>query len=243
MKQFKKRNSVVINYKKTNDSNGLNDNKREFNMKKSFRVKDINEFLFEDLQIKDYMNTDFFLKINEKYFRALLLNEKNELMKNFYIRQIKILNSVEDKNIFNCKKCFKRIKHQKLISQLSIEQFNKTVETIKIFIDKLLTNFEKKEIIPYYIKIICKLIDIFIQKKFDKISSTKKDSLICQFLFGTLILPILENPDICNSIGDMIISINTRGILLNIYDVLKHLIEGCLFNSNDNIYYPNLTHL
>ena len=79
MKQFKKRNSVVINYKKTNDSNGLNDNKSEFNMKKSFRVKDINEFLFEDLQIKDYMNTDFFLKINEKYFRALLLNEKNEL--------------------------------------------------------------------------------------------------------------------------------------------------------------------
>lgn len=238
LKQFKKRNSVVINYKKTNDSNGLNDNKSEFNMKKSFRVKDINEFLFEDLQIKDYMNTDFFLKINEKYFRALLLNEKNELMKNFYIRQIKILNSVEDKNIFNCKKCFKRIKHQKLISQLSIEQFNKTVETIKIFIDKLLTNFEKKEIIPYYIKIICKLIDIFIQKKFDKISSTKKDSLICQFLFGTLILPILENPDICNSIGDMIISINTRGILINIYDVLKHLIEGCLFSSNDNIYYP-----
>ena len=40
-KQFKKRNSVVINYKKTNDSNGLNDNKSEFNMKKSFRVKDI----------------------------------------------------------------------------------------------------------------------------------------------------------------------------------------------------------
>ena len=79
MKQFKKRNSVVINYKKTNDSNGLNDNKSEFNIKKSFRVKDINEFLFEDLQIKDYMNTDFFLKINEKYFRALLLNEKNEL--------------------------------------------------------------------------------------------------------------------------------------------------------------------
>ena len=36
----------------------------------------------------------------------------------------------------------------------------------------------------------------------------------------------------------MIISINTRGILINIYDVLKHLIEGCLFNSNDNIYYP-----
>ena len=175
LKQFKKRNSVVINYKKTTDLNGLNDNKSEFDMKKSFRVKDINEFLFEDLQIKDYMNTDFFLKINEKYFRALLLNEKNELMKNFYIRQIKILNSVEDKNIFNCKKCFKRIKHQKLISQLSIEQFNKTVETIKIFIDKLLTNFEKKEIIPYYIKIICKLIDIFIQKKFDKISSTKKD--------------------------------------------------------------------
>ena len=65
----------------------------------------------------------------------------------------------------------------------------------------------------------------------------KKNSLICQFLFGILILPILENPDSCNSIGEMIISLNTRSILINIYDILKHLIEGCLFNSKENIYY------
>ena len=130
------------------------------------------------------------------------------------------------------------MRRQKIISISSIEQYNKTIEIIKNFIDKLLTNLEKREIIPYYIKIICKLIDVFIQKKFNKISASNKNSLICQFLFGTLILPIIENPDICNSISDMIISINTRGILINIYDVVKHLIEGCLFNSNDNIYYP-----
>ena len=35
----------------------------------------------------------------------------------------------------------------------------------------------------------------------------------------------------------MIISLNTRNILNHIYIVLSHLIEGELFNSNDNIYY------
>ena len=238
-KQFKKRNSYVVNYKKMNNSSQfINSNKIESNMLKSFKAKNINGYINDNLQIKDYINKDFFFNINEKYFKALLFKEKNELMKNFFIRQIKILNSTEDKTIFSCHKCFERFRHQKIISKLAVEQYNKTVETIKNFIDKLLTNLEKKEIIPYYIKITCKLIDIHIQKKFYKISKMQKNSLICQFLFGTLILPILENPDICNRIGEMIISLNTRGILINIYDVLKHLIEGCLFNSNDNIYYP-----
>ena len=244
LKNFSKRNSQVIDIKKISTINNINNinrltsnNINELNRLQSFRVKNINEIFQEDLQIKDYINSDFFFCINEQYFRALLRNEKNEIMKNFYLKQIKIINSSEDKNIFSCHECYKRIKNQKIISKLSVEQYNKTVETIKNFIDKLLNNLEKKDIIPYYIRIICKLIDILISKKFEKISKIKKNSLICQFLFGILVLPILENPDSCNSIGEMIISLNTRSILINIYDILKHLIEGCLFNSKENIYY------
>ena len=98
-KQFKKRNSEVINYRKVNTISNkfTNNNKNGMNMIKSFRVKNIKEYFFEDLQLKDYINIDFFLNINEKYFRTLLFTEKKELMKNFYIKQIKILNSVEDK--------------------------------------------------------------------------------------------------------------------------------------------------
>ena len=238
-KQSNKRNSEFYSFK--NNSNNLKTNKdmRRTTINKSpgFKMKKINELFNKDIQIKKYINKDFFFNINEFYFKALLSSEKDETMKSFYIKQIKILNSSKDKNIFSCHSYFQKMKYRKIISKLAVEQFNKMVETINNFIDKLLTNLEKKEIIPFNIRIICKFIDVHISKKFKNISKTKKNNLICNFLFRILIFPILENPDLSLFIGDMIISSNTRNILHNIYQVLSHLIEGELFNSNDNIYY------
>ena len=231
-----KRKSEIISFKNINPVKDKN------NINKRYSIKNINEFLVlddlqNDLQIKNYINKDFFFNINEHYFKSLLSSEKDEIMKSFYIKQIRILNSSKDKNIFTCHNYFKKMKYGNIISKLAIEQFNKMVEVINNFIDKLLNNLEKIEIIPYYIRIICKYIDILISKKFKNISKIQKNSLISSFLFRILIFPILENPDINNSLGDIIISLNTRGILQNIYFVLSYLIEGELFNSNDNIYF------
>ena len=97
LKNFSKRNSQVIDIKKISTINNINNinrltsnNINELNRLQSFRVKNTNEIFQEDLQIKDYINSDFFFCINEQYFRALLRNEKNEIMKNFYLKQIKI---------------------------------------------------------------------------------------------------------------------------------------------------------
>ena len=88
LKNFSKRNSQVIDIKKISTINNINNinrltsnNINELNRLQSFRVKNINEIFQEDLQIKDYINSDFFFCINEQYFRALLRNEKNEIMK------------------------------------------------------------------------------------------------------------------------------------------------------------------
>ena len=204
--------------------------------------KNINDLLPENFQIKNYIHEYFFMNINENYLRSLLYSEKNEIMKSFYIKQIKILNSSKNKNIFNCHDYFKRMVSENKISQLAVEQFNKMIEIIDNFLDKFLTNLENKEIIPFTIRMICLFINEKISKKFKNISKIMKNSLINKFLFGILIFPILENPDLCNSYGNMIISLNTRNILNNIYNVLSHLIEGELFNSNDNAFFTIFNH-
>ena len=237
-KQAKKRNSEIIDYK--NSDSKKNETARKsvaINKISEFKIKNINDLNNENLQIKNYINKDFFFNINENYFKGLLSSEKDEIMKSFYIKQIKILNFSKDKNIFSCHGYFNRMKITKNISKLAVEQFNNIVGVINNFIDKLLNNLENKDIIPFNIRIICKFIEIQLSKKFKNISKIQKNSLICNFLFRILIFPILENPDLCFYIGDMIISLNTRNILHNIYKVLSHLIEGELFNSNDNIYF------
>ena len=49
-----------------------------------------------------------------------------------------------------------------------------------------------------------------------------------------MILPVLENPDINNASTRMIISLNTRKILAHINMVLKKIIRGEFFNSEEN---------
>ena len=197
----------------------------------------INGMNYENTSINKVINKDFFENINENNLKKLLENETNEIMKNFYIKQIKILNTNDNPDFYNSNKYFELMKEKKFISRLSIEQFNKCFELITTFIDKLLKNLENSIIIPYNIKAICKFIDILIHKKFKSISRIQSNSLICRFLFDKLLLPVLENPDINNSAINMILSLNTRKILIYVYEVLKNIIRGELFNCEQNKYF------
>ena len=235
--KLKKRRSEIILYNPINNfPNKNNNNIMPTNSLKFFKGNDINDII-NDLELKNYIHEDFFFNINAHYFKSLLVSEKNEIMQHFYIKQINKLYSYKNQNIFSCHEYYTRIKSKKILSVLAVEQFNKLVETITNFIDSLLLNLEKKEIMPYKIRVICKYINILISQKFIKLTKMQKNTLICNYLFGILIIPLLESPDILNSLGDMIISINTRNILCYISIVLKHLIQGELFNSKDNYFY------
>ena len=211
--------------------------KKEDNSINTGNVYVVNQTKFEKIPLKNFINKNFFENINKNYLKRLLEFEKNEIMKIFYIKQIKILNSNNNADFFNCNSYYEKMKERKLISRLSIEQFNKSYEIITKFIDKLLNNLENKVIIPYNIKAICKFINILIQKKFKNISRLQCNALICRFLFDKLILPVLENPDINNSAKKMILSLNTRTLLISVNDVLKKLIRGELFNSEQDNYF------
>ena len=183
--------------------------------------------------LKKDINEDLFNDINEKFIRKKLKEEKDEIMKHFYVRQLRKLQAAKNSDLFNGNKFYDKLKKENKIYKSSVEEFNKSYHLIINFINDLLSNLENNTIIPYSIKVICKFIYQLLMKRFKNITKIQCNILICRYLFDKLIFPVLQNPDI-NDVGkDMIVSFNTRKTLNNIYDVCKKLVRGELFSIND----------
>ena len=195
---------------------------------------DIN--LISKVPLKKEINPDLFNNINEKFIRDRMEKETDEIMKHFFVRQLRKLRASKNPDLFNGNQYYEKIKKQKKIFKSRVMQFNKSYTMIIDFINELLTNLENNTIIPYSIKVISKFIDILLKKKFKNISKIQCNILICQFLFDKLIFPVLQNPDINDAGKDMIISFNTRKSLSNIYAVCKKLVRGELFSIEDKDY-------
>ena len=186
--------------------------------------------------LKKEINSDLFNNINEKFIRDKIEKETNEIMKHFYVRQLRKLQASKNPDLFNGNKYYEKMKMQKKIYSFAVTQFNKSYSLVINFINELLTNLENDTIVPYSIKVICKFIYKLLKRRFKNISKMQCNILICQFLFDKLIFPVLQNPDINDAGKDMIISFNTRKSLSNIYVVCKKLVRGELFSIEDKDY-------
>ena len=185
---------------------------------------------YESKSIDQFLDQRFFTIITENSLTILLNNEKDEFMRHFYIKQLKIIKSNKNPNIFNCNDYyFKKMVKAKYISKKSIDYYNEGYKKTTLFINKLLENLTLKNGIPYYIKVICKIIYNLVQKKFKNLPEMKIINLICRFFFDKLIIPILENPECSNTAKNMMISLETRKNLSQISIVLTKLIRGELF--------------
>ena len=195
-----------------------------------------NKNYINNIPLKKEINSDLFNNINEKFIRDRMEKEEDEIMKHFYVRQLRKLQASKNPDLFNGNQYYEKIKSHKKIYKFAVTQFNKSYSSIINFINELLTNLENDTIVPYSIKVISKFIYILLKKRFKNISTIQCNILICQFLFDKLIFPVLQNPDI-NDVGkDMIISFNTRKSLSNIYVVCKKLVRGELFSIEDKDY-------
>ena len=188
------------------------------------------------VSFKKALTSDLFNNINEEFIKDKIEKETDEIMQHFYVIQLCELQASRNPNLFNGSQYYEKMKMQKKIYKTAINQFNKSYISIINFINELLTNLENDSIVPYSIKVICKFIYILLQKRFKKISKFQCNMLICQFLFGKLIFPVLQNPDINDAGKDMIISFNTRKTLSDIYIVCKKLVRGELFSIEDKDY-------
>ena len=175
------------------------------------------------------------ISITKNFFMDVFSKEKNEVMKQFYLKNLKKIKFADNPNLFDPYQLYECLKKKKKIPNESIEQYNNGVKMITKFIDDLLTNLENDTIVPYSIKVICKFIYILMQKKFKTITKLELNNFIGRFLFDKLILPILRNPDRGDSGKDRMITLVTRKNLINIYTVFKNLVKGELFSSDQNI--------
>ena len=178
---------------------------------------------------------DVGIPITEKVFMEAFNKEKNDIMKQFYLKQLKKIKFSENPNLYDPYQLHENLKKKKKIAKESLDQFNNGVKLVTNFIDNLLTNLENDTIVPYSIKVICKFIYILMQKKFKTITKLELNNFVGKFLFDKLILPILRNPDRSDAGKDRMITLVTRKNLINIYTVFKNLVKGELFSSDQNI--------
>ena len=200
-----------------NMKNFQNVNESKLSMKEIFK-KELYEILFFD--------------IDEKYLRYKFENESDEILKHFYSRLLRQIRSSSNQDLYNTNKFYEHLTYiNKNIPKEALEDFNKGYYLVTKFITELLDNLESTQIMPYSIKVICKFIYTLLKKKFKNISKIQCNLLVNRFLFDKLLLPVIQNPDINDTGKNMIITLNTRKNLYYVYQVLKKLVRGELFDS------------
>ena len=176
--------------------------------------------------------------LSEKILMQMLNTEKNDIVKQLLLKQIKKCKHTNNPDLFDPYQLHEYLKKKKKVTKESLEHFNKAFVLITKFIDNLLSNLENDTIVPYSIKVICRFIYILTQKKFKTITKLELNNFVGRFLFDKLIFPILKNPERSDAGKHKMITLNTRKNIINIYLVFKNLVRGELFDSDRNV---NLT--
>ena len=240
-----------INKKIKNIENQLKKNKKNNNFDKNIII-DENGIFFDFLLNfnKNYNNNKNTAKLiiekinnqnkifNEKYKKDLnskvlieiLNNNNNDNMKDFIYNQLNELKN--DDKIFNSEIFNVINKFTNSDSILNFYQFYffKIIEIIEKIINKLNENIN---LIPFSIKIICKIITELMKKKFIGISKIEINSFVAKFFFEILLNQFLSNPNYFCLYDDVIIS-NTNQQKINILIlIINQLISGKFFNSNE----------
>ena len=186
-------------------------------------------------QLIDNLPNEAKFNSSQQYLTEQYSKEKNEVVKQFLFKHLKIIRTEEKPLLFDCSQTYDFLKKKKeKVSDNFASQFKQGYELITKFISDLLTELENDTIVPYTIKCICNFIYVLMKQKFN-CSRFELNNFVCRFLFDKLIFPVLINPE-RNDIGkDRLISLPTRKNLFNIYLILKNLVKGELFNSEKQV--------
>jgi len=179
-------------------------------------------------------NEDYFKDLTSDELIKRVINEKNEIRKDYLIKQVEKAGKIE--NLFTNNKLiesFNNLKTEQAEKHKVMTIFKKNFELLKSFLDELLAGITSKvDFMPYSLRCICKVIEISIKAKFPEISECEVQSFIGEFIFGKLFLPMLGNPDYNAIITTTVLSYNTRKNLLNISKIIKKMYRFELFESN-----------
>ena len=201
--------------------------KGESNYFDTFKTKNQKELdLFNEKYVTDLTNKEL--------IKILAKHENDQNMKEYITKYIN--ESSKDKNIFTNERLIDKIyesNYSKILLSLYQLDFLKLIKLIDLVIESFINGIQ---LLPYSIKFVCKIISIFIKKKFPKIKKFEENAFIGRFLFSILFIPIFRNP-IKTYINDFIISTSTLSNLRIILEVFLKLALGKLYYSKDSLNY------
>ena len=212
------------------DEDDLNDsdNNIPFVQKQRRTVIQKHTFAFGNNKDNDF-NNEYKYDLTKNRIIDKIIKEKDPDLKTFYIKHLEQLNSRPNKYT------------NEGIKQLLDGELEKKSELITIYkenfiyirdtIEELLQSIVDKIItLPYPIRCICKIIHLFITKKFPFLSKYESNSFIGKFLLDKCIFPVLslENK---NFITPRVFSPKTKNCLEVIISVLSKANEASLFET------------
>ena len=157
----------------------------------------------------------------KEYLKLLIKDINSEDVKIEKFSNMILINSLNNSKHIKAEDSFNFIVDTiKTNHQIIIEVITELLNTIKDNINSL----------PFFIKCISNSIDILLNYKYkNKLTLYNKYMIKANFLFGNIILPVLENPNYNGIITNEIISDITKENLEIITSILNKMLSGTLF--------------
>jgi hypothetical protein len=175
-------------------------NTENFNNRTLIRQNLDNPFDRRESQNQNFQKL-FNITLNEYEMRKLFQDKTDPFQRELLLKHLRYSITSKNPNLFS------NDSNKSKFTQENISQYTIGYKMIIDFIDELFYNLENETIIPYSIKVICKIIYVLIKQKFKFISDLERDIFVGAFFFDKLILPVLLNPDINETGYNTIISI------------------------------------
>ena len=205
----------INNLNEKNQELTLGDNQKKINEEKNRINTEYMEYLTQDKLIKKFEET-----------------KDNNDLKDFFEYQLEQIN--DDQDIFSNKGLIEVLNEDCFSSEKNeiVMKYIKNFRYIQDMVDNIIQALiDKLTSIPYTVRCICKIISIFIRKKFPLLPKYLQNAFIGKFIFHKWIFPVLSLENKC-VVENIIYNSNTQKCLNVIISVLASANKCMLFNSN-----------
>ena len=189
---------------------------------------------FASERMEEYLelfNSIYIENITEKELKEKIDLFQSKEMKDFLNSKIKALKS--NPNIYSNDNLLNDIyksEQSYMIFRFYIQSFMKVINIINIILDNLIN---KSNLLPYYVKCICKIILILIQKKYPNASKIQQVLFLSKFFFEKLLFPIFKDPSLMILINECVVSDISIETLKQVELVFNKLILGEFFKQDE----------
>ena len=210
----------------------INKDKKKEDNKDEFVEEEI------DLNLKSYEDQlilkKYFINLTKEHIIKEKENSNSETLKNIYENYLNIIinnkNLLLDSNLYFQKFeiCPELLDTYKITFSITIDCLSQLISDLKSNINSF----------PHSLKCICKIISLLIEQKFPSINPIEKNSFIGKYIFMTVFIPLLCEPNKKLLLTKYLIFDKTKKNCEFIAKIFQKLILGELFYNQEKNYSP-----